>query len=145
MARILNVISHSEAETLQLARKVGQFFKPGDVVVLTGELGSGKTVFVRGLVSMLGMDENIVSSPSYTLVNEYISKDKQLYHFDLYRMHDLSELQEVGWDDYLQRQGLIVVEWGEKANGYLPKLYYSIEFTMLDEQQREINIGLVES
>ena len=145
MARILNVISHSETETLELARKVGKFFRPGDVIVLTGELGSGKTVFVRGLVSMLGMDENMVSSPSYTLVNEYISKDKQLYHFDLYRMQDVSELQEVGWDDYLQRPGLIVVEWGEKADGYLPKPYYSIEFTVLDEQQREINIGLIES
>ena len=93
----------------------------------------------------MGLDEEQVNSPSFTLINEYIGKEKQIYHFDLYRIHDLNELQEVGWDDYLRRPGLIVVEWGEKAEGYLPRRYYKVEFKIIDEQQREINIRSVES
>ena len=139
---MLNIISHSEEETLALASKLALLFKPGDVLVLTGVLGAGKTVFVRGLAAAMGIDESIVNSPSFTLVNEY-QGEKTLYHFDLYRLGDSSELYEIGWDEYLSRDGLVVVEWGEKAEGYLPERYYHMEFGIVNETDREINISFV--
>jgi len=139
MARALEIISHSEQETEALAAKLVMTFRPGDVVVLEGRLGSGKTVFVRGLASGLELDTSAVNSPSYTLVNEYPGKNP-MYHFDLYRIEDSSELVEIGWDDYLQREGLIVVEWGTKAEEYLPANHLLVQFEILDEQQRKIII-----
>ncbi len=141
----LHVISHSETETVQLAEKIGLFLKPGEVVVLTGELGSGKTVFVRGLMQALQIDESFLSSPSFTIINEYPGGTRPLYHFDLYRIKDLSELEQVGWDDYLRRDGILVVEWGEKADGLLPDSYYSVQFKIIDEDQREVDIKAIES
>ncbi len=143
MPIILNIVSHSEEETLALAAKLVRLFKPGDVLVLTGVLGAGKTVFVRGLAAAMGIDEGLVNSPSFTLVNEY-QGETMLYHFDLYRLADSSELYEIGWDEYLGRDGLVVVEWGEKADEYLPNRYYQIEFGMVGETDREINISFVE-
>ena len=140
----MNITSHSESETLALAEKLAAGFKPGDILVLTGPLGAGKTVFVRGLAAGLGLDTDNVNSPSFTIVNEYPGQHP-LYHFDLYRINDPFELYEVGWDEYLGRDGLIVVEWGEKAGELLPPTYYLIEFAVMDEQQREINISLVDA
>lgn len=144
MSRIIEVISHSEEETEGLAHKLAAAFRQEDVVVLKGELGSGKTVFVRGLAYALGLDEQQVNSPSYTLVNEY-SGNNPLYHFDLYRLQDENELHEIGWNDYLSRSGLVVVEWGEKAGSFLPQKYYLIEFEIVDEHQRKITIRTVGS
>lgn len=141
MSRVLQVISHSEEETISLAEKLTATFRPGEIIILTGELGAGKTVFVKGIAKGLGHNPDIVNSPSYTLVNEYPG-EKPLYHFDLYRMGDSSELVEIGWDDYLSRDGLIIVEWGEKAVDYLPAQYYQIQFTKLDGEQREIEISV---
>lgn len=143
MKKALNIKSHSEDETTALANKLVDYFKPGDVLVLKGELGAGKTVFVRGLATAMGIDESLVNSPSFTLINEYPG-EKALFHFDLYRLGDVSELHEIGWDEYLQRDGLVVVEWGEKAAEYLPATYYEIEFSILGESEREITIAHIE-
>ncbi len=142
MTKVLQVISHSEEETLALAEKILPLLTPQDVLVLTGELGAGKTLFVRGLAKGLGIDEMIVNSPSYTIVNEYHGKH-QMYHFDLYRLGDSSELVEIGWDDYLGKDGLVVVEWGERADEFLPNRYFKIEFTIINEKEREIVISLI--
>jgi len=141
--RILEAVSHSEDQTRALAGKLAASFLPGDVIVLQGQLGSGKTVFVKGLAAELGLDEKSVSSPSYTFVNEYPG-EKPLYHLDLYRLKDPAELREIGWDEYLGRNGLVVVEWGEKAKTFLPKKYYLIIFRIVSESEREINITLVD-
>jgi tRNA threonylcarbamoyladenosine biosynthesis protein TsaE len=144
LKKVLNITSHSEEETLALAGRLLSLFRSGDVLVLSGVLGSGKTVFVRGLAAALGIEEALVRSPSFTLVNEYPGK-RPLYHFDLYRLGDDSELYEIGWDEYLNREGLIAIEWGEKALAYLPTRYYQIDFSIIDEQQREIDISFVET
>jgi len=144
LKRILNITSHSEDETLALAGKLANLFRPGDVLILTGILGAGKTVFVRGLAAAMGVDEGLVNSPSFTLVNEYAG-ERVIYHFDLFRLAEASELYEIGWEDYLNREGLVVVEWGEKAQALLPQRYYQIEFAIVDELQREINISYVEN
>jgi tRNA threonylcarbamoyladenosine biosynthesis protein TsaE len=140
----MNIVSHGEAETHALASKLGPLFKPGDLLVLKGELGAGKTVFVRGLAEALGLDSDAVNSPSYTIVNEYLG-EHPLFHFDLYRVMDPSELYEIGWDDYLQRQGLIVVEWGDRAAECLPKEYYLVDFSIVDDNTRQINLTHVTS
>ncbi|MEA2030747.1 MAG: tRNA (adenosine(37)-N6)-threonylcarbamoyltransferase complex ATPase subunit type 1 TsaE [candidate division Zixibacteria bacterium] len=145
MKSSLNVISHSEAETLGLAEKVGLFFKSGDVIVLTGTLGAGKTVFVRGLARALQIDEDIVNSPSFTIINEYPGGKSPLYHFDLYRLDNASELDELGWDDYLQRGGIMVVEWGEKGGDWLPFPYYRVTMRIIGDVQREIDIQVIKS
>ena len=142
MTAILQIISHSETETQGLAAKMVPAFRPDDLVVLTGPLGAGKTAFVRGLAKAMGLDEDNVNSPSYTIINEYPG-EKPLYHFDLYRLGDSSELVEIGWDDYLEKNGLVVVEWGEMAGEYLPDKYYQIKFEIIDDTQRQIYISLI--
>ena len=136
-------MSHSEEQTISLAEKLaGTCFVDGDVLVLTGSLGAGKTVFVRGLAGGLGLDREQVNSPSFMLVNEYPGK-RSLFHCDLYRLGDISELHELGWEDYLSKDGIIVIEWGEKACGMLPERYYQLDFRILNEQDREIEISYV--
>jgi tRNA threonylcarbamoyladenosine biosynthesis protein TsaE len=139
---VLKVTSHSESETEALAGKLVVHFKPGDAVILTGELGAGKTAFVRGLACGLGIDEQSVNSPSYAIVNEYPG-NSPLYHFDLYRLGDESELSEVGLDDYLSRNGLVVMEWGERAGSWLPDKYYRLTFRVIDATTREIELEFV--
>ena len=141
--RVLNITSHSEEQTEALARKLAASFVAGDVVVLKGKLGSGKTTFVRALAGARGIDEAAVSSPSYTFVNEY-KADPPVYHFDFYRLGEVSELYEIGWEEYLGREGLILVEWGERAGELLPPRYYQIELRIIAENEREIDITLVQ-
>ncbi|MBD3403716.1 tRNA (adenosine(37)-N6)-threonylcarbamoyltransferase complex ATPase subunit type 1 TsaE [candidate division GN15 bacterium] len=141
---VLNIVSHSEEETEALAEKLARSFLPGDVVVLSGDLGSGKTSFVRGMARGMGIDTNLVNSPTYTFVNEYPGGDKKLYHFDLYRLQQTTELYEIGWEEYLSREGIVVVEWGEKAAELLPQRYYALEFKIVSETEREIDLALVQ-
>ncbi len=141
--KILNIISHAEEQTEALARKLAASFVAGDVVVLKGSLGSGKTTFVRALVGARGIDENTVSSPSYTFVNEYPG-EPPVYHFDFYRLGDVRELHEIGWEEYLAREGLVLVEWGDRAGELLPSRYYQIELKIIDESERQIDITLVQ-
>jgi tRNA threonylcarbamoyladenosine biosynthesis protein TsaE len=128
---------------MTLAAKLSPSFVSGDVVILKGDLGSGKTTFIRGLAVARGIDENLVSSPSYTFVNEY-GGQPPLFHIDLYRINDISELTEIGWDDFISREGIVLVEWGERAGMRLPTRYYLAEFSIVDEQQRQIDLSLVQ-
>lgn len=139
MGLALQVISHSELETEGLAAKLVGTLRPGDVLILTGELGSGKTAFTRGLAKALKIDEDTVTSPSFTLVNEYPA-DTPVYHFDLYRLGDPGELYEIGWEEYLSRNGIVVVEWGERMEHLLEEQYYRITFKVVGETDRQIEI-----
>ena len=142
MPKVLKVVSHSPAETQALGQKLAAMLREPNVVVLSGELGAGKTVFVKGLAEGLGVKNDKVLSPTFSFVHEYHG-NSDLFHFDLYRMSDISELKEIGWEDYLERDGLTVIEWGEKAAGLLPPKYYSINFKILNESEREIDVELV--
>jgi len=132
-------LSHSENYTRSLGVALAKLLKNGDVVSLTGPLGAGKTCFIKGLADGLGIDSNQVSSPSYTIVNEYHGQ-QDLFHFDLYRLEGEAELNNVGWDDYLTREGIIAVEWGEKAGQLLPKKHIDVEIEMLYENSRRITL-----
>ena len=111
----MTLITNNESETIREGERLGQKLKPGSVVALYGDLGAGKTVFTRGLAAGLGIGMN-VSSPTFTIVNEY-PRDVPLFHFDMYRLDSEAELFDIGWDDYLDRGGVCVVEWSEKVPG----------------------------
>ena len=142
MQSVLRVTTHSEEETRAVARTVAHLLKSGECLVLSGQLGAGKTVFVRGLAEGLGIDPTKVHSPSFTILNEYRG-EPSLYHFDLYRLVSLDELTETGWDDYLSRNGITVIEWGERAGSRLPDKYYQVAMTSAGESSRDIDITLV--
>lgn len=106
-------VTHSERQTFLIAQKLARTFKGKEIVLLEGELGAGKTIFAKGIASGLGLkDVHQVCSPSYTLINVYQAK-YPIYHIDLFRLSKNSEIQDIGWEDYLG-QGVVIVEWAEK-------------------------------
>ena len=110
--------SNSVAETEELGAQLAARLRPGDVVAYTGDLGAGKTAFTRGIARGLGIPER-VTSPTFTIVNEYEGGRLPLFHFDLYRLGDPEELFDIGWKDYLARGGVCAVEWSENVAGAL--------------------------
>ena len=122
---MLELISNSENETKQIAEKFAKQLKKGDIVVLTGDLGSGKTKFVEGILTYFGKADDI-SSPTFTIVNEYDAKEK-LYHFDVYRLEDVDEFYAIGGEEYFDK-GICLIEWGEIIEEILPKRYLKIIF-----------------
>lgn len=133
-------ISKNEFDTKNFAKKFASMLKPTDVVILTGELGSGKTKFVEGFLSFFGL-ENEISSPTFTIVNEYKKDDINIYHFDVYKLEDSSEFYEIGGEEYFLN-GICLIEWGELIKDVLPKNYIHITFEKdnNDENIRTLNI-----
>ena len=130
-------VTRSAEETFQLAKEVAAAFQGREVVLLTGALGAGKTVFAKGLAAGLGVkDTSHVCSPSYTLVNIYAGRCR-IFHIDLYRLHNDSEIRDLGWEDFLG-EGVIVIEWAEK----LPLTPEGIRVTIEqgDDDERTISI-----
>ena len=108
----MELISNSPAETEEAGETLARRLTPGAVVAFTGDLGAGKTAFIRGLARGLGVEER-VTSPTFTIVNEYLGGRVPLFHFDLYRLGSAEELYDIGWEDYLARGGVCAVEWSE--------------------------------
>ena len=108
------IVTASVEQTEQAGAQLARRLSPGDVVALTGDLGAGKTAFVRGLAAGLGVSQP-VTSPTFTIVNEYEGGRCPLFHFDLYRLVDGDALFDIGWEDYLSRGGICAVEWSERA------------------------------
>lgn len=111
--------TYTESETERIGERLGRILPPGGIVALKGGLGAGKTVFTRGLARGVGYGGR-VTSPTYTIVNEYIGGRVPVFHFDLYRIEDGDQLFDIGWEDYLEREGICVVEWSENAGDMLP-------------------------
>ncbi len=134
----MEFITHSPAQTEQLGQKLGQILPAGTVIAYRGDLGAGKTAFTRGLARGLGITDP-VTSPTYTIVNEYLSGRLPLFHFDMYRLHSADDLFDIGWDDYLERQGICAVEWSENvADAMEDALIVTIEKT--GEESRKITL-----
>lgn len=121
------LISNSEENTKMIGKRFAATLKKGDVVVLTGDLGSGKTKFTEGVLTYFGL-ENEISSPTFTIVNEYVNKDVNIYHFDVYRLEDEDEFYAIGGEEYFET-GICLIEWGEMIAGALPKNYIHITFS----------------
>ena len=110
----MEFITHSPAETEAVGAALGKILQPGMILAYRGDLGAGKTAFTRGLARGLGCSE-IVTSPTYTIVNEYLSGRLPLFHFDMYRLATSDDLWDIGWEDYLERGGVCAVEWSENV------------------------------
>ena len=134
------IISNSEEETKLMGRKFAKGLKNGDVIVLTGDLGSGKTKFTEGVLQFFGL-ENEISSPTFNIVNEYVKEDVNVYHFDVYRLEDEDEFYAIGGEEYFEK-GICLIEWGEMIEHALPNKYIQISFSrnLEDENLREIVI-----
>ena len=132
---MLELISYSEEETKRLAKKVAEKLKKGNIVVLTGDLGSGKTKFTEGILTYFDLQEEI-SSPTFTIVNEYKKNDVNIFHFDVYRLADVDEFLALGGEEYFEK-GICIIEWGEIIEEILPKDAIKIEF-LKDEKNENI-------
>ncbi|MEA5153002.1 MAG: tRNA (adenosine(37)-N6)-threonylcarbamoyltransferase complex ATPase subunit type 1 TsaE [Oscillospiraceae bacterium] len=135
-------ITESEHETEQLGRGFAEKLPGGTVVAMYGELGSGKTAFVRGMAKGMGLDCR-VSSPTFTIVNEYLG-DRELIHFDMYRLSSADELFEIGWEDYLSRGAVCAVEWSENVRDAFFGDEIAVRFEKLGDNERRITIGEAE-
>lgn len=110
----MQFLSQSPAQTEAFGAALAARLQPGDVIAFRGGLGAGKTALTRGIAAGLGITEG-VTSPTYTIVNEYLSGRLPLFHFDMYRLHSADELFDIGWEDYLERGGVCAVEWSENV------------------------------
>lgn len=115
----------SPEETFRLGQKLGEQARPGEVYTLTGDLGVGKTVLTQGIARGLGV-EDVVCSPTFTIVQVYEEGRMPFYHFDVYRIGDVEEMEEIGYEDYFYGQGLTIIEWAELIQEILPEHYKEI-------------------
>ena len=125
-------LSKNEQDTINFAKNLAKELKKGDIIVLSGELGSGKTKFTEGILTYFGL-ENEISSPTFTIVNEYNTTNHvPIYHFDVYRLSDTDEFYAMGGEEYFEN-GICIIEWGEMIEDILPKHYTKITFSKIDE------------
>jgi tRNA threonylcarbamoyladenosine biosynthesis protein TsaE len=137
---MIRFISKCEQDTIEFASKFASKLEKKDIVLLSGELGSGKTKFVQGVLKYFGL-ENEISSPTFTIVNEYNAQRIDIYHFDVYRLTDEDEFYAIGGEEYFT-QGICLIEWGEIIEDILPPDYIKITFKKDDqnEEYRELQI-----
>ncbi len=142
-SRIMTHTTTSPDETFELAAEYARRLKRGDVLALEGELGAGKTRFVQGLAAGLGVPENVyVRSPSFALLNEYKGGRLTLFHFDFYRLVKQSELMDLGIEEYMDGDGITVIEWADRFPTALPARTKHIRFHIVDDNTREIQVVL---
>ena len=134
----MQFITNSPIETEKLGAALSKILTPGTVIAYRGDLGAGKTAFTRGLARGLGVNDP-VTSPTYTIVNEYLGGRMPLFHFDMYRLHSADDLWDIGWEDYLERGGVCAVEWSENvADALEDPITVTVE--KLGEDTRRITI-----
>lgn len=135
-------ISRNESETEALGERLAKIITGGAVIAMYGDLGAGKTAFVRGMARGLGLDCR-VSSPTFTIVNEYLG-DRELIHFDMYRLSSSDELFDIGWEDYIARGAICAVEWSENVADAFYGDEIVVDIRKLSDNEREITIEGVE-
>ena len=134
--------SNSPQQTEEVGEKLAKALKPGAVIAYKGDLGAGKTAFTRGLARGLGYTEP-VTSPTYTIVNEYLGGRLPLFHFDMYRLASSDDLWDIGWEDYLERGGVCAVEWSENVDDAMENaVYVTIHKTGEESRRIEIEGGI---
>ena len=136
----MQITTHSADETQALGQRLAKRLLPGDVIAYFGDLGAGKTALTRGIAQGLGVTD-LVTSPTYTIVNEYLTGRIPLFHFDMYRLGSSDELIDIGWEDYLARGGVCAVEWSENVEDALrDAIHITIEKDPLEPDTRRITI-----
>jgi len=132
--------TQSASETIRIGKSVGRNLRPGDIVALVGELGAGKTQFIKGLAAGAGVGKpTYISSPSFTLINEYPGRIP-FYHIDLYRLEREREAEELGLEDYFQGEGVTAIEWADKIPSLLPKELLSVHIVYIGKNRRSLQI-----
>ena len=134
----MEYMTNAPEETEALGEKLGKLLRPGTVLAYLGDLGAGKTAFTRGLARGLGCTDT-VTSPTYTIVNEYVSGRIPLFHFDMYRLRSSDDLWDIGWEDYLERGGVCAVEWSENVADAMENAV-TVNLEKLGENTRRITI-----
>jgi tRNA threonylcarbamoyladenosine biosynthesis protein TsaE len=132
-------ISGSADETFQIGKAWGATLKSGAVIAFSGDLGAGKTTFIRGIADSFAIDTHSVSSPTFTYLNVY-SGSKTLFHFDLYRIKDAKAFLAAGFDDFLQEDAICCIEWAERIDTLLKESIYRVSINIVSEEEREICI-----
>ena len=136
----MQITTHSADETQALGQRLAKRLLPGDVIAYFGDLGAGKTALTRGIAQGLGVTD-LVTSPTYTIVNEYLTGRIPLFHFDMYRLGSSDELFDIGWEHYLARGGVCAVEWSENVEDALrDAIHITIEKDPLEPDTRRITI-----
>ena len=135
------IVTHSEQETKEIARNIASKITEPKVIVLNGELGAGKTKFTEGFLSYFDL-ENEISSPTFTIVNEYKNEKISIYHFDVYRLSDIDEFYAIGGEEYFSK-GICIIEWGEIIKDALPKHYIKVDIQK-DDKDLEKRILYIE-
>lgn len=134
----MEFITHSPEETEKIGEALAKSLQPGTILAYRGDLGAGKTAFTRGLARGLGCKET-VTSPTYTIVNEYLGGRLPLFHFDMYRLASSDDLWDIGWEDYLDREGVCAVEWSENVQDAMEDAV-TVTIEKLGENTRQITI-----
>lgn len=132
--------SHSQEDTFRIASEVAGTLKGGEAVILNGELGAGKTTFTKGLARAMGIDRNVVS-PTFTIIKEYSGRDLMLYHIDMYRLDDDSELEELGVDELFTKDSVVVIEWNRLKRDELPERVITVNITVDGENSRILEVS----
>ena len=136
----MEYITNSPEETEKVGAALGKILQPGAVLAYRGDLGAGKTAFTRGLARGLGYAEP-VTSPTYTIVNEYLGGRLPLFHFDMYRLASSDDLWDIGWEDYLERGGVCAVEWSENVDDAMENAIYVTIYKTGEESRRIVIEG----
>ncbi|RFC46066.1 MAG: tRNA threonylcarbamoyladenosine biosynthesis protein TsaE [Verrucomicrobia bacterium] len=134
------IISNSPEDTIAAGRALAARLRAGDVVALSGDLGAGKTHFAKGVVAELGGDPSGVTSPTFTLVHEYREGSLPVFHFDFYRLEQARELRGIGWEDYLQEDGILLVEWADRFPEAFPPNTIHVRFLIGEGFQRVLEV-----
>ena len=132
-------ISNSVEDTNKIAEEFAKTIEPGQIVLLVGDLGAGKTAFVKGVVRALHGDPDQVTSPTFTIVNEYSLDDFPIYHFDLYRLKNPNELYNIGFEEYFYGSGVCFIEWPERASDFFDDNTIVVNIKKLGNNKREIS------
>ncbi|HHT89499.1 MAG: tRNA (adenosine(37)-N6)-threonylcarbamoyltransferase complex ATPase subunit type 1 TsaE [Limnochordia bacterium] len=135
---MLTVRSASPEETVEIGRVLSEQLLPGDFLNLNGSLGAGKTLLVKGVGQGLGLDPDLVTSPTFSIMNEYTGIEPPLYHFDLYRLQNDLELEQIGYEDYFYGSGITVVEWGDRFRYRLPEQRVDIVLESFGHKNRKL-------
>lgn len=137
----MEIKTHSEKETFELGKRIANAVNPGTVILFYGDLGAGKTVMTKGIAAGLGITE-MITSPTFTIMQEYEGGRMPLYHLDVYRIEDPDEMEEVGLNEYIYGNGLTVIEWAEQIEDILPEdaIKITIERNVENPEDRDIRI-----
>ena len=133
-------MTESVNETLAIGKKLGRLLSPGDVILLTGELGAGKTCLVKGIADGLGIKGTRITSPTFIIINEYTGKIP-LYHIDLYRIGSIEDLRDIGMEELVYGKGVTAIEWAERIKDTLPDERMEITLKWVDDKSRTIKIN----